>query len=181
MLACLVAPNILLRADDPFAILNRMVYQHGNLDNTFAALADPTRRAIITRLATGERTISELASRFAMSLPAVSKHIRVLERAGLARVRRDGRVRRTTLVAAPMRDASAWIERYRSFWEFQLDQLSAYLAASGESSAEPSGEGKEDTWPRQQKEQRARRRSRSAAPSRRRGSASSTRGRKRRS
>jgi DNA-binding transcriptional ArsR family regulator len=156
-----------------------MVYQASSLDHTFAALADPTRRAIITRLATGERTISELASRFEISLPAVSKHIRVLERAGLARVRREGRVRRTTLVAAPMREASAWIERYRSFWEFQLDQLSAYLAASGESIAEPSGEGEEDTWPRQQRRQRAR--SRSGARSPRRGSASSTHGRKRRS
>jgi DNA-binding transcriptional ArsR family regulator len=157
-----------------------MVYQASSLDHTFAALADPTRRAIITRLATGERTISELASRFEMSLPAVSKHIRVLERAGLARVRRDGRVRRTTLVAAPMRDASAWIDRYRSFWEFQLDQLSAYLAASGESSAEPSGE--KETWPRRQKRQSMpKRRSRFAARSRRRGSASSTHGRKRRS
>jgi len=110
-----------------------MVYRHAALDTTFAALADPTRRAIIARLAAGDRTISELASRFAMSLPAVSKHVRVLERAGLARVRREGRARRTTLVAAPMRDATAWMERYRRFWEFQLDQLSAYLTATDES------------------------------------------------
>src|SRR5690349_21902913 len=151
-----------------------MVYQSSSLDHTFAALADPTRRAIITRLATGERTISELASRFEMSLPAVSKHIRVLERAGLARVRREGRVRRTTLVAAPMRDASAWIERYRSFWEFQLDQLAAYLAATDESTrdgiaAAPTGD--EDSWPRPQTEPKPpARRSRSGARSRRRGS-----------
>jgi DNA-binding transcriptional ArsR family regulator len=111
-----------------------MVYHHAALDSTFAALADPTRRAIIARLVDGDRTISELASRFAMSLPAVSKHVRVLERAGLARVRRDGRARRTTLVAAPMRDATAWMERYRRFWEFQLDQLAAYLATADEPS-----------------------------------------------
>src|SRR5256885_3318467 len=107
-----------------------MVYHQRTLDATFGALSDPTRRAIIARLADGDRTISELASRFAMSLPAVSKHVRVLERAGLARVRREGRARRTSLVAAPMRDATAWMERYRSFWEFQLDRLSAYLAAT---------------------------------------------------
>src|SRR4051812_43504405 len=103
-----------------------MVYHH-TLDATFAALADPTRREILTRLASGERSISELAGRFDMSLPAVSKHIRVLERAGLAQVRQDGRTRRTTLVAGPMRDAQEWIEKYRQFWEFQFDQLAAYL------------------------------------------------------
>jgi DNA-binding transcriptional ArsR family regulator len=162
-----------------------MVYHNATLDSTFAALADPTRRAILTRLATGERTISELASRFAMSLPAVSKHVRVLERAGLARVRREGRVRRTTLVAAPMRDAATWIERYRAFWEFQFDQLSAYLAASAVERAEDADvtpNTEESTWPRPQRKKSApRRRSRSDVPSRRRGSASSTRGRRRRS
>src|SRR5689334_19926124 len=132
-----------------------MVYFEPSLNTTFAALADPTRRAIIARLASGERTISDLASRFDMSLPAVSKHIRVLERAGLARIEREGRVRRTTLVATPMRDASAWIERYRRFWEFQFDQLSAYLAATDESTrdgtaAAPTGD--EDSWPRPQTE-----------------------------
>src|SRR5690349_2197901 len=162
-----------------------MVYHPQMLDATFAALADPTRRAILSRLTTGERTISELASRFAMSLPAVSKHVRVLERAGLARVRREGRVRRTTLVAGPMRDAAAWIEHYRAFWEFQFDQLSAYLAASGaddaaDADATPNTEG--STWPRPQRRKSApRRRSRSGARSRRRGNGSSTRGRKRNS
>ena len=127
-----------------------MVYHHRTLDTTFAALADPTRRAIIARLATGERTISELAARFVMTLPAVSKHVHVLERAGLARVRREGRVRRTTLVAARMRGALAWIERYRRFWEFQFDQLSAYLAATGDISGEPTAAptGEEHAWPR---------------------------------
>src|SRR3954466_9416258 len=98
-----------------------MVY-HQALDATFAALADPTRREILSRLAGGERSISELAGRFDMSLPAVSKHIRVLERAGLARIRQQGRTRHTALVAAPMRDARAWIDQYRQFWEQQFDQ-----------------------------------------------------------
>lgn len=103
-----------------------MVYQ-SSLDLTFAALSDPTRREILARLAGGERSISELASRFDMTLPAVSKHVRVLERAGLATVRRDGRTRRTRLVAAPMREAGEWIDFYKRFWEHQLDQLAAYL------------------------------------------------------
>src|SRR5215210_4709157 len=103
-----------------------MVYQH-SLDLTFAALSDPTRREILTRLATGERSISELASRFDMTLPAVSKHVRVLERAGLAVIRRAGRTRRTRLVAAPMREAREWIDLYKRFWEHQLEQLAAYL------------------------------------------------------
>src|SRR3954464_13221891 len=101
-----------------------MVYSHSaldsaldsTLDSTFAALADPTRRDILARLATGDRTIKELASRFDMSLPAVSKHIYVLERAGLARITRDGRARRASLNTAPMRAAQQWIARYQRFW-----------------------------------------------------------------
>jgi DNA-binding transcriptional ArsR family regulator len=153
-----------------------MVYYRSSLDSTFAALADPTRRAILARLATGNPTISELAARFDMSLPAVSKHVRVLERAGLTRVRRDGRARRTALAATPLRDAAAWLERYRRFWEFQFDQLAAYLA----SSTDPSPEAK--SWPGQRKRpSRGKSRSRSDAPSQRRGSGSSVRGRGRRS
>src|SRR5437867_708969 len=113
-------------------IVNRMVYYSTALDATFASLADPTRRSILTRLAEGERSISDLASRFDMSLPAVSKHVRVLQRAGLAAVRRDGRVRRATLVAAPMRDAAEWIARYRRFWEHQLGLLAAYVERATE-------------------------------------------------
>jgi DNA-binding transcriptional ArsR family regulator len=149
-------------------MVNHMVY-HSTLDATFAALADPTRREILSRLAVGERSISDLAGRFDMSLPAVSKHIRVLERAGLARVRRDGRTRRTALVAAPMRDAQEWIEKYRQFWEFQFDQLAAYLEAS----TDPK---ETHTW--QPRSQSRTRRSRSGERSTHRGSASSTRGRK---
>jgi len=104
-----------------------MVYQERRLNATFAALADPTRRTILSLLAERERTISDLAGRFSMSLPAVSKHVRVLERAGLARVRRDGRVRRCALRPGPMREASSWIERYRRYWEASFDRLAEYL------------------------------------------------------
>jgi DNA-binding transcriptional ArsR family regulator len=115
-------------------ILNHMVYhqQTGDpaLDRTFAALADPTRRAILARLAAGDAAISALAYPFAMSLPAVSKHLRVLERAGLATIRRDGRVRRCRLMPDPLRDAARWVEQYRRFWEAQLDQLAKSAASS---------------------------------------------------
>jgi DNA-binding transcriptional ArsR family regulator len=98
------------------------------LDATFAALADPTRRALLAHLArAGETPVSGLARPFRMSLPAVSKHLSVLERAGLVLRRRDGRVRRCRLVARPMREADAWIARYRRFWEHQFDRLARYL------------------------------------------------------
>jgi DNA-binding transcriptional ArsR family regulator len=148
------------------------------LDGVFAGLADPTRRAILARLATGEKTISDLASRFDMSLPAVSKHIRVLERAGLARVRREGRSRRTALVAAPLREAVDWIADYRRFWEFQLDQLAAYLGDPEAPAASPPSDGAE-AWP-PQRTSRAKA-SKSGARSRRPRSASSRPGRGRRS
>jgi DNA-binding transcriptional ArsR family regulator len=152
------------------AILNHMVYHQTRLDATFAALAHSVRREILARLATGEKTVGELAARFDMSLPAASKHVHVLERAGLARIRRDGRVRRTTLVAAPMREAASWIERYQVFWETQLDQLADYLERTT---------SEEDTsW--QARSGNPRRRtssSKSAAPSRPRATGSSTPGR----
>ena len=115
-------------------------YARSSLDRVFASLADPTRREILARLAGGPKTITELASPFDMSLPAVSKHIRVLERAGLARVHRAGRCRRTTLVAAPLREAQDWIERYRRFWEFQFDQLEAYLEENANKDDRPGTE-----------------------------------------
>jgi DNA-binding transcriptional ArsR family regulator len=104
------------------------------LDGTFGALADPTRRAILLNLSRGERTIGELAALFDMSLPGVSKHVRVLERAGLTDVRRDGRVRRCRLMGAPLRAADTWIAHYRAFWEQHLDQFAAYLDANPEES-----------------------------------------------
>lgn len=110
-------------------MLNRMV-NHSPLDSTFGALADPTRRAILERLAQGEATVTELAAPHRMSLPAVSKHLRVLESARLIVRRKDGRVRRCRLAGRPMRDAARWIDRYRTFWEQQLDALGEYLSAS---------------------------------------------------
>jgi DNA-binding transcriptional ArsR family regulator len=102
-------------------------YSSGSLDSTFAALADPTRRAIVARLAWGESTVTQLAEPFDMSLPAISKHLRVLERAGLLSRERRGRARRCRLLARPMKDAAEWIARYRRFWDERFDALSVYL------------------------------------------------------
>ncbi len=106
-----------------------MVKHNRQLDLTFAALADPTRRAILTRLAEGDVSVGELAKPFAMSLPAVSKHLRVLERAGLLRQDPQGRVRRCKLRAAPMREAAEWVQRYRRFWTRRLDALAKFVEA----------------------------------------------------
>jgi DNA-binding transcriptional ArsR family regulator len=97
------------------------------LDATFAALADPTRRAILARLALGETSVGELAAPFEMSMPAVSKHLKVLERAGLIVRGREAQWRPCRLQAAPLKDANAWLERYRQFWEARLDRLEDYL------------------------------------------------------
>jgi DNA-binding transcriptional ArsR family regulator len=110
------------------------------LDATFAALADPTRRAILARLAGGDATVTELAAPFAMSQPAVSKHLRVLERAGLVSRHGAGRRRPCRLDARPLRRASEWVEGYRSFWEAryqQLDTLLAELQAPGDDRPAP--------------------------------------------
>src|SRR5262245_53657913 len=93
------------------------------LDATFAALADPTRRAIIARLARGEASVMELAEPFAMSQPAISKHLKVLERAGLISRGRDAQRRPCRLEAAPLRDVDIWVERYRANWEASFDAL----------------------------------------------------------
>jgi DNA-binding transcriptional ArsR family regulator len=97
------------------------------LNRTFAALADPTRRRILEHLAHGDRCVTDLARPHAMSLPAVSKHLRVLENAGLVRRRRSGRVHSLKLQAAPMKQAAQWIEEYRRFWEESFDRLDEYL------------------------------------------------------
>ena len=104
-----------------------MVTNMTTLNLTFGALADPTRRAILDRLAEGEATVGQLASPFDVSRPAVSKHLRVLERAGLVTRSRDGRVSRCGLDASPMRDAADWVERYRQHWDDRLDSLKRYL------------------------------------------------------
>jgi len=97
------------------------------LDATFAALADPTRRAILARLASGEASVAELAAPFAMTQPAISKHLRVLERAGLISRGRDAQRRPRRLEAAPLAQATEWLERYRQFWEEQFQRLDALL------------------------------------------------------
>jgi DNA-binding transcriptional ArsR family regulator len=97
------------------------------LSTTFAALADPTRRAILARLASGECSVTELAEPFEMSMPAVSKHLRVLERAGLIARRREAQWRPCRIEAGPLKEVADWTEHYRSTWEDRLDRLDTYL------------------------------------------------------
>lgn len=98
-----------------------------HLSATFAALADPTRRAILARLATGETTVGELAAPFEMTLPAVTKHLKVLERAGLISRGREAQWRPCRLQAQPLREVANWVERYQKFWEQRFDSLERYL------------------------------------------------------
>lgn len=98
------------------------------LSLTLSALADPTRRAILARLAEGEKSVTELAKPFKISQPAISKHLKVLETAGLISRGRDAQLRPCRLEAAPMKEAVLWIENYRRFWEGSFDQLDTYLA-----------------------------------------------------
>lgn len=102
-------------------------YSSSSLDTTFAALSDSTRRAILARLSYGEASVTELAKPFNISLPAVSKHLRVLEQAGLLVREKEGRVHRCRLVAEPLKDAAHWIAHYQQFWEGQFDALADYL------------------------------------------------------
>lgn len=97
------------------------------LSRTFAALADPTRRAILARLSNGERTVNELAEPFEMSLPAISKHLKVLERANLIARGRDAQWRPCRLAATPLKDIHNWVDHYRRFWEESFDRLDEYL------------------------------------------------------
>jgi len=114
-------------------------YPSTKLDRTFAALADPTRRRILAHLARGDRRVTDLARPHNMSLPAVSKHLRVLEDAGLLRRRRYGRVHEMQLSAEPLKKAAQWVEEYRKFWEGSLDRLAAYLAKTNK----PAGKKRE--------------------------------------
>jgi DNA-binding transcriptional ArsR family regulator len=111
------------------------------LSTTFSALADPTRRAILARLVSGEVSVTELAQPFAMSLPAVSKHLKVLERAGLIARSREAQWRPCRLEAGPLKDAADWLEHYRRFWEQSFDRLTDYL---GELQAKEEKDGHED-------------------------------------
>jgi DNA-binding transcriptional ArsR family regulator len=101
--------------------------EHSPLDATFLALADPTRRAILARLARGEASVAELAAPFAMSQPAVSKHLKVLERAGLISVGQDAQRRPRRIEGRPLAEASGWLERYRSIWEQNFERLDGLL------------------------------------------------------
>ena len=109
------------------------------LSATFAALADPTRRAILARLLSGECSVTELAEPFDMSMPAVSKHLRVLERAGLIARRREAQWRHCRIEAGPLKEVADWTERYRHIWEERLDRLDRYLQHM-------QSEGGEESW-----------------------------------
>jgi len=111
-----------------------------HLSSTFAALADPTRRAILAKLASGEASVNEIAKPFKMTLPAVSKHLKVLSRAGLVKRSRTAQWRPVALQAAPLKEALDWIDRYRDFWEQSFDRLDEYLK---ELQAKEAGEKEE--------------------------------------
>lgn len=116
------------------------------LDRTFGALADPTRRAILARLAKGEASVTELAEPFEMSLPAVSKHLKVLEHAGLVSRGRERQWRPARLRVTPLKEAAAWTDRYRRFWDERYDRLDEYLSelqGRGSSTRKEEGDGRE--------------------------------------
>ena len=108
-----------------------------HLSSTFAALADPTRRAILSRLASGEASVTELAAPFEMSMPAISKHLKVLQKAGLITRGRDAQWRPCKLAPAPLKEVSDWVDRYREHWEARFDRLDEYLKEVHASEAEP--------------------------------------------
>ncbi len=110
------------------------------LSDTFFALSDPTRRAILLRLSKSEATVGELASPFDMSAPAITKHLKVLERAGLIRKEKDGQLRRCILQQAPLKGASDWLEHYSHFWEESFDQLDGVLKTMVTSQADENKE-----------------------------------------
>jgi DNA-binding transcriptional ArsR family regulator len=112
-------------------------YQPNHLDATFAALADPTRRAILERLMTGEATVTELVEPFSLSQPAISKHLRVLEQAGLVSRGRDAQKRPVRLEAKPLAEATAWLENYRKIWEANYQRLDALLEELKATTATP--------------------------------------------
>ena len=120
-----------------------MVNYSPPLDFTFSALADPTRRAIVQRLAAGTATVKELARPFTISLPAISKHLRILEQAGLLKRHKDGRVHHCQLNPAPLQEAQDWLTRNQQFWEGQFDSLENYL----HSSRHPPLKKESQLWP----------------------------------
>lgn len=125
-----------------------MVKYHKNLDAIFKALADPTRRAILENLARGQASVSQLAAPHRMSLPAIMKHLRVLESAGLLQHRKQGRSRHCRLSAHPLQQAESWLSRYRVFWNRQFDSLERYLMQ--EDLHENKSQEKK-TWPKRKR------------------------------
>ncbi|MGQ0540360.1 MAG: ArsR/SmtB family transcription factor [Blastocatellia bacterium] len=115
-----------------------MQTQPDRLSSTFSALADPTRRAILGRLATGEATVTELAKPMKMTMPAVTKHLKVLQKAGLIRQERRAQWRPCFLIASPLKEASDWVEQYRKFWEESFDRLEEYLKVLQTKSGKPA-------------------------------------------
>jgi DNA-binding transcriptional ArsR family regulator len=107
-------------------------YSERQLTPVFSALSDPTRRAILTRLTRGEATVSQVAKPFGTSLPAISKHIKILEEAGLLARRKRGRTHHLHLVASPLKNAMQWLEQYHWFWESQFDSLESFLKDAGD-------------------------------------------------
>jgi len=107
--------------------------KYSSLDTIFSALSDPTRRAILERLAHGEATVTEIAEPFNMTLPAISKHLHILENAGLITREKEGRVHHLYLAPAPLKTAADWLAEYRQFWDEQFDSLAQYLEATEES------------------------------------------------
>lgn len=129
-------------------IVNRMVKYYAALDSTFGALADPTRRAILASLMLGQASVTQLAKPHRMSLPAVMKHVRVLEDAGLVSQKKIGRTRRCQLAARPLKQAEQWLSQYRTFWEGTFDSLERFLSQE---------ENKEDQqWQRRNRNRRTR-------------------------
>ncbi len=113
-----------------------------NLDKTFAALSDPTRRAILARLASGEATVNELAEPFEITQPSISKHLKVLERAGLITRRRAAQTRPCRLEAAPLKEIASWVELYRNLWEQRFDRLGTYLESTKSTPTKGKRDGK---------------------------------------
>jgi DNA-binding transcriptional ArsR family regulator len=132
-----------------------MQTQTDKLSATFSALADPTRRAILARLSTGEASVQDLAKPFKISLPAVSKHLKVLERASLIRRSRTAQWRPCYLEAAPLKEAADWVDQYRKFWEESYDRLDAYLQELQAEAAKP----KKDKGPKKPKKKQKRKHS----------------------
>jgi DNA-binding transcriptional ArsR family regulator len=133
-----------------------MVNNARSLDLTFGALSDPTRRAILASLMLGQASISELAKPHRMSLPAVMKHIQVLQDAGLVSQKKTGRTRHCRLAAKPLEDAEQWISQYRAFWEGTLRSLERYLAESGPVPSRPPESEENPKWPRRNRNRKTR-------------------------